>query len=117
MNVEVRLRLQDGKNYHEGRLEVYYNEKWGTICSDHFDERSADVACRQLGYLNALDYACCAQFGFGHGPIWMDDLRCNGSETSLHQCSARPFGCSDCDHFQDVGLICNPIKSSCMITI
>ena len=33
-----------------GRLEVYYNEIWGTVCSHRFHFRAAHVACRMLGY-------------------------------------------------------------------
>ncbi|EDV21315.1 uncharacterized protein TRIADDRAFT_30641, partial [Trichoplax adhaerens] len=108
--IKIQLRLQNGKTHYEGRLEILNNGEWGTVCSDYFDELAANVACRQLGYVGALDYACCARFGLGGGPIWLDDIRCNGSERSLIECSMRPFSCSDCDHFQDVGLICKKIR-------
>lgn len=32
-----------------GRLEVFYNNTWGTICDDHFDRNAATVACKMLG--------------------------------------------------------------------
>lgn len=44
------IRLMDGSNPLEGRLEVCYDRVWGTVCSDSWGQRDIAVACRQLGY-------------------------------------------------------------------
>lgn len=44
------LRLQDGENELTGRLEICFDQVWGTICEHKWDDADATVACRQLGF-------------------------------------------------------------------
>ena len=44
------VRLVNGSSSSEGRLEVYYNSTWGTVCDDTFEDVDARVACHSLGY-------------------------------------------------------------------
>lgn len=43
------IRLVGGDSKYEGRLEVYHNGIWGTVCDDQYTPNIADVVCRSLG--------------------------------------------------------------------
>ena len=42
--------------FSSGRLEIFVNGEWGTICDDYFDLTDASVACKQLGYSGAIRF-------------------------------------------------------------
>ena len=44
----------------------------------------------------------------GTGHIWLDDVSCTGTETSIFHCHKRPWGTSNCQHNKDVGVDCQP---------
>jgi len=100
------IRLVDGgANY--GRVEVYYSGQWGTVWDDAWDINDAPVACRELGFPSASAIACCARYGRGSGPIWLD-ANCQGGESSLLSCpSYGGFGISYCSHNEDASVVCN----------
>ncbi|XP_067678768.1 deleted in malignant brain tumors 1 protein-like [Haliotis asinina] len=103
------IRLVSPLNNGVGRLEVYYNGTWGTVCDDDFGTNEAKVACRQLGRYNSrVTPRAIHSFGFGRGRIWLDDVNCNGAELSLASCSHNSWGVNNCGHNEDVGVICDP---------
>ena len=103
------VRLVGGSSKREGRVEVFFNNNWGTVCHDHWGATDAEVVCRQLGlqYGNAQPVGA-AVFGEGSGQIWLDDVACSGSESFLDECfhSYYPWGRHNCDHSEDAGVIC-----------
>ena len=48
-------------------------------------------------------------FGDGSGSIFLDNVQCSGSETSLLQCPSNTIGNNNCDHFTDAGVRCGGI--------
>ena len=103
------IRLVDGSNIYEGRVEVCVNNRWGTVCHDLWDTSDAEVVCGQLGYStsDAITYTD-AYFGRGTGPIWLDGVQCTGSETHLVNCTStyRGIGRHNCGHHEDAGVQC-----------
>ena len=90
----------------EGRVEIFYNGEWGTVCDDIWDLRDAVVVCQQLGYTTAVRRSVRAEFGQGTGRIWRDNVNCVGTESMLSSCSATSWGSHSCSHSEDAGVVC-----------
>ena len=100
-----QIRLAGGGHYY-GRVEVFYNGIWGTVCDDVWDLKHAQVVCRQLGFRNASSAPQSAKYGQGSDPIWLDDVRCKGNETSLFNCPHTGWGIHNCNHAEDASVVC-----------
>ncbi|XP_072123038.1 scavenger receptor cysteine-rich type 1 protein M130-like [Mobula birostris] len=108
---ELRLRLFGGNNNCSGRLEIRFNNTWGTVCDDSWNMADADVVCRQLGCGSALWTTVVEENNQGVGDIWMDEVKCKGTESFLSSCSSSPPGQHDCDHKEDVFVFCSEMSS------
>ncbi|EDV19642.1 uncharacterized protein TRIADDRAFT_61895 [Trichoplax adhaerens] len=101
------IHLVGGFESWEGRIEIFHNGIWGTVCDDYFNLFAANVVCRQLNYpLGAESVQGNAYYGQGFGKIWLDDVTCSGSENRLTQCRYRNWGSNNCGHSEDVGVTC-----------
>ena len=107
VTLSVYVRLANGPNSYTGRLEVFHNGQWGTVCDDdQSDNNMANVVCRMLGRSSGTVKKR-AYYGSGSGTIWMDNVVCNGYEDDLFECRHRGWGRHDCAHNEDVGVACN----------
>ena len=102
------IRLVGGTNMYEGTVEVCVNNEWGTVCDDQWDTTDAQVVCRQLYNLTSDAFYCRnSHFRGGSGPIWLDDVQCNGSETHLVNCSNSGLGVHRCiGYTENAGVQC-----------
>lgn len=80
------IRLVGVNSSTEGRVELFYQGEWGTICDDNFDLKEAMVICRQLKLGKAIAVYHSAKYGQGTGKILMDDIQCTGNERKLQDC-------------------------------
>ncbi|CAI8034871.1 Scavenger receptor cysteine-rich type 1 protein M130 [Geodia barretti] len=109
---KLRIRLVDPESGQEtlksGLVEVLRDPEWRSVCDDYWTYEDANVVCRQLGFL-----------GFGAETIrrlpfrkneprryWLDDVKCNGDESSLFDCPHRGWGVHNCGRRERAGVKC-----------
>lgn len=101
---ENSLRLGGVISGSAGRVEIYHDGTWGTVCDDGWGYHEAEVVCNQLGYPGAYSYA---YFGPGTGPIMLDNVYCKGWEHYLANCRHDGWYDHNCNHNEDAGVLCN----------
>ena len=102
----MTVHLVNGPTNNEGRVEVYYNGEWGTVCDNGWDFNDAEVVCKELGLGSAFAYVSRGFYGQGSGQIWLNELNCDGTEATIADCAHRGWGNHVCEHSQDTGVNC-----------
>jgi hypothetical protein len=92
--------------------------KWGTVSDDDFTIADALVACRSVHTTVRVVSATWRTVSAdavmpSNVPIWIEDVRCNGAEAALSNCSFTTSNCADtstCNHQEDVVITCATIS-------
>ncbi|XP_049320329.1 scavenger receptor cysteine-rich type 1 protein M130 isoform X6 [Astyanax mexicanus] len=107
--VHSSIRLVGSGGDCAGRPEVFHSGSWGTVSDELWDIEDAQVVCRQLqcGVALSAPVPVPARFGSGTGPIWLNEVECEGNEVSLWNCRYQLCGEDECGHKDDVGVVCS----------
>jgi CD163 antigen len=104
---DLQIRLNGSGNNISGRVEIFNpNFGWGSVCTVSWGITESNVVCRQLGFNGANAVRNRAYYGEGSGPIFLDDVRCNGRESYIWDCSHRGWNKHNCSHLKDAGVEC-----------
>ncbi|TFJ97764.1 battenin [Platysternon megacephalum] len=63
-----------------GRLEVFYNGTWGSVCSNQMSGVTPAIVCKQLNCGDGGQIARDFAYGAGSGPMWLDHVACRLTE-------------------------------------
>lgn len=111
------VKLTGGAHRCEGRVEYFDKNQWGTLCSEAWDVNDASVACRQLNCGRAHKITTQNEYGLGNGHTWDDQIECGGMESTLAQCTRRPFTDKTCNSTAIAGVICTGQRITHIYTI
>lgn len=100
------LRLAEGLSTNVGRVEIYYQGEWGTICGNEWTYGDAGVICRQLGYPGVDSFSKGSPYEEGSGPI-MGVLGCRGYEWFWQDCPFDEWSTPYCSHTEDANVACS----------
>ncbi|XP_053387738.1 scavenger receptor cysteine-rich domain superfamily protein-like [Mercenaria mercenaria] len=111
----IPTKLVGGSDNASGRVEIFHNGYYHTICAGDFTRRDLIVVCRMLGFENiprSAYWRYVSTFEQGIGTPGASYLKCDGTETSIAQCDGHMPGVVDsyyykCDHAKDLFVSCN----------
>lgn len=100
------VKLVDGHNPCEGRVEFHNHGEWGSVCGEFWDMNDANVVCRQLNCGRAHKITTETEFGHNSHHTWIEQIECSGTESSLSQCPQHSLEGRTCNASLVAGVIC-----------
>ena len=84
--ISVKLSGPTGRNNGNGTVLFYHKSNWWLVCDEGFDDITAKIVCRELGFVDGYSICCSA-----YGKVYEDmlanyTLRCSGNEDSIQDC-------------------------------
>ncbi|KAM9376162.1 scavenger receptor cysteine-rich type 1 protein M130-like [Pholidichthys leucotaenia] len=110
LNCSDSVRLLNGPSLCSGRLEVKSNQSWSSVCEADFDQRDAEVVCRELG-CGSPSVLQGGLHGDVEAPMWNKEFQCEGHESALLDCRSSGSARNNCSPGKAVGLTCSePVR-------
>jgi hypothetical protein len=103
-SIQGDLRLTGGHTLAQGNVEIYHSGEWRAICNEGWDFSDARVVCKQLGYPDAVTNA--SFYGPTNRTVWIGDVDCDGTESSLLNCSYKGWGVN-CSQGRSAAVSCD----------
>ena len=76
------MALAEGRTTREGRVDVFYQGRWGAVCQTGMGHAEADAVCRFLGHKGGI-WAGDQPVGRGSGHHWQLNMTCLMSPQQL----------------------------------
>lgn len=99
------LRVVNGTNRCNGRVEVYHDGQWKRVCSSDWDREQASVVCREMNCGTPVVQPINPNLGVTSTPNGLK-ITCNGNETSVSQCTIQELK----DRCTDATVLCSSMS-------
>ncbi|PFX29780.1 Lysyl oxidase-like 2 [Stylophora pistillata] len=101
------VRIRGGANHLEGRVEVFHDGKWGTVCADGWGIEEAMIVCRQLNLGFASDAITNQTFSQTDLEVIMSGVQCHVNDISIYNCEHDEWTNTTCsDKKKSAGVAC-----------
>ena len=107
-------RLTGGPTKAYGQLQIFHDGQWGVVCRrDGWDQSSAQVMCRELGYAGVLHQLAWHTKNDPELPVWESSINCLGNESRLEDCVVVLGEGGSCGNRFALAVCDTPPKSDC----
>lgn len=91
-----------------GYVQVNYFNHLGMVCSEGFDDKDAEVVCRENGYVTGFSYKHnTSSRVYRHNIRWLSNVMCKGTEDLFSQCGNLNWGQTGvCSQLNAAGVFC-----------